>query len=186
MLAMNFILIRQRFKNYLKMRERYGDRLTKDCFLIREQFDVRDPFAISRCKKVKGNTLTRKLIDRAERSLLRKKEVLLPGGNKKRSEIRKDVPIVHGFRKFFTSQLVEADLKTELRWLLEGHNLKGNDSNYVRVSEKSQHKSRGHSEKWNYQYGVLCTCSRGPRQAGQQVRNISWKSSRTRGSYKPI
>ena len=39
-------------------------------------------------------------------------------------------------RKFFTSQLVEADLKTELRWLLEGHNLKGNDSNYVRVSEK--------------------------------------------------
>ena len=50
--------------------------------------------------------------------------------------IKHDIPIAHGFRKFFTSQLVEADLKTELRWLLEGHNLKGNDSNYVRVSEK--------------------------------------------------
>ena len=49
---------------------------------------------------------------------------------------RQTVPILHGFRKFFSSQLVEADLKTELRWLLEGHNLKGNDSNYVRVSEK--------------------------------------------------
>ena len=49
---------------------------------------------------------------------------------------RQTVPILHGFRKFFSSQLVEADLKTELRWLLEGHNLKGNDSNYVRVTEK--------------------------------------------------
>jgi uncharacterized protein YdcH (DUF465 family) len=27
-------------------------------------------------------------------------------------------------------------LKTELRWVLEGHALKGNDSNYARVSEK--------------------------------------------------
>lgn len=67
---------------------------------------------------------------------MRKKDLLVEGSNNKRSEIRKDVPIAHGFRKFFTSQLVEADLKTELRWLLEGHNLKGNDSNYVRVSEK--------------------------------------------------
>jgi len=48
----------------------------------------------------------------------------------------KEEYITYGFRKYFTSQLVEADLKTELRWLLEGHNLKGNDSNYVRVSEK--------------------------------------------------
>jgi hypothetical protein len=44
------------------------------------------------------------------------------------------------FASFFTSQLVEADLKTELRWLLEGHNLKGNDSNYVRLSEKRLHQ----------------------------------------------
>lgn len=47
------------------------------------------------------------------------------------------VPIAHGFRKFFSSQLVEVDLKTELRWLLEGHNLKGNDPAYVRTSEKN-------------------------------------------------
>ena len=46
--------------------------------------------------------------------------------------MRKDVPIAHGFRKFFTTQLVEADLKTELRWLLEGHNLRGNDSHYIK------------------------------------------------------
>ena len=29
-----------------------------------------------------------------------------------------------------------SNLKTELRWLLEGHNLKGNDMSYVRTTEK--------------------------------------------------
>jgi integrase len=122
--------------NYLKMRERYGERLTKDCFLIREQFNIRDPFAISKCKRVKANTLTRKLIDLAERSLIRQKEVLEAGKNS--AAIRKDVPICHGFRKFFSSQLVEAEpnVKPELRWRLEGHGLKANDSAYVKTSEK--------------------------------------------------
>jgi integrase len=121
--------------SYLKMREQYGEKLLPSSYLIREQFDVRDPFKISRCKEVKSSTITKKLTDLAERSLIRQKEVLMKG--KIRSTIRKDVPIAHGFRKFFSSQLVEADVKTELRWLLEGHALKGNDSNYVRVSEKS-------------------------------------------------
>jgi hypothetical protein len=30
--------------NYLNMRERYGEKLIQDSYLIREQFDVRDPF----------------------------------------------------------------------------------------------------------------------------------------------
>jgi len=120
--------------NYLKFREDYGEKLMQDSFLIREQFDIRDPFAISKCKEVKAITISRNLINLAERSGIRQKDALEEG--KHRATIRKDVPIAHGFRKFFTSQLVEADLKTELRWLLEGHNLKGNDSNYVRVSEK--------------------------------------------------
>lgn len=68
--------------------------------------------------------------------MIREKEILVEGSNRKRAEMRKDVPIAHGFRKFFTTQVVEGDLKTELRWLLEGHNLRGNDSHYIRVSEK--------------------------------------------------
>ena len=119
---------------YLNMRSRYGEKLTQDCFLIREQFDVRDQFAISKSQQIKPQTISKKLIDLAERSGLRQKEALQEG--KKCAEIRKDVPIAHGFRKFFTTQLIEADLKTELRWLLEGHNLKGNDSHYIRISEK--------------------------------------------------
>jgi integrase len=119
--------------SYLKMRERYGEKLNTNSFVIREQFDVRDPFAISKCKEVKANTLTGKLIDLAVRAGIRQKELL---EGKPHGTIRNDVPIAHGFRKFFTSQLVKSDLKSELRWLLEGHNLKANDPAYVRTQEE--------------------------------------------------
>ena len=122
--------------NYLAMRSRYGENFSPNSFLIREQFDIRDQFDVLKCKQVKANTISRQLIDLAERSGIRKKEAEVLKENKKRAEIRKDVPIAHGFRKFFSSKLVEADLKTELRWLLEGHNLKGNDPAYVRTTEK--------------------------------------------------
>lgn len=105
-------------QNYLDMRARYGEKLTPDSYLIREQFDVRDP--PKKSKAVKAETLARKLYDLSTRAGIKDK----------------NLPICHGFRKFHSSQLVEADVKTELRWLLEGHKLKGNDSNYVRVSEK--------------------------------------------------
>ena len=32
--------------------------------------------------------------------------------------------------------MIEADIKTEVRWLLEGHDLKGNDKYYVRITEQ--------------------------------------------------
>jgi hypothetical protein len=45
--------------------------------------------------------------------------------------------------EFFSSQLVEAEpnVKPELRWRLEGHGLKANDTAYVKTTEKSlQHE----------------------------------------------
>lgn len=121
--------------NYLDMRSRYGEKLNPNSFLIREQFDIRDSFAIRKPTTIKPISLSNKLRDIAIRAGLRFVEesdikYKHPGS------IRKEVPIAHGFRKFFTTQCIEAVLKTELRWYLEGHNLKGNDSNYVRVSEK--------------------------------------------------
>jgi integrase len=49
--------------SYLKMRERYGEKLNTNSFVIREQFDIRDPFAVSKCKEVKGNTLSSLLLN---------------------------------------------------------------------------------------------------------------------------
>jgi len=102
---------------YLDMRARYGERITENSYLIREQFDVRNP---GKPKGTVANTLYGKLRDLSKRSGIKDK----------------NLPVCNSFRKFFCSQLLASDLKTELRWLLEGHNLKGNDSSYVRVSEK--------------------------------------------------
>jgi integrase len=122
--------------DYLDMRSRYGEKLNPNSYLIREQFDIRDQFAIKnpRVTPMAMNSITHKIRDIAIRVGLRYPEksdnIRLAGS------IRKEVAIAHGFRKFFTTQLIEADVKTELRWLLEGHKLKANDSNYVRTSDK--------------------------------------------------
>ena len=70
--------------------------------------------------------MTTKLVDLAIRSGLRKKKISLEGNEKHLGSLfRKDVMIAHGFRKFFTTQLVDLNINPELRWLLQGHNLKG-------------------------------------------------------------
>ena len=103
--------------NYLDMRARYGEKLNDESFLIREQFDVRCP---GKPRPIKRHTIQYKLYDLAARAGVDKK----------------DVAVCHGYRKFFTTQMVDADAKTELRWLLEGHSLKANDNSYVKPSEQ--------------------------------------------------
>ena len=121
--------------DYLGMRSRYGEKLDGQSYLIRDQFDIRDPFVISKPTTIKSISLSNKIRDIAIRAGLRSVEEF-DKTEKHPGSLRKEVPIAHGFRKFFTTQLIESDLKTELRWLLEGHNLKANDGNYVRTSEK--------------------------------------------------
>jgi integrase len=126
---------------YLDVRTRYGEKLNENSLLIREQFDTRDSFAIRKpiSRPLCTSSMKYLLRDIAIRAGLRTVEQVYDTEIKKKKyagSIRKEVPIAHGFRKFFTTQLIESDLKTELRWLLEGHNLKGNDSNYIRTTEK--------------------------------------------------
>lgn len=79
------------------MRKRYGEKLTADSFVIREQFDIRDP--PKKSKAVKAETLARKIYDLSTRSGIRDKEL----------------PICHSFRKFFTTQLVNTRINPEIR-----------------------------------------------------------------------
>jgi integrase len=114
---------------YLDFRKRYGEKITNDSFLFVKKFNI----------DFKGPRKGRQFSTRSLHSIIEQniRNSGLRKANPKNTPFKRQiVPILHGFRKFFSSQLVEADLKTELRWLLEGHNLKGNDSNYVRVTEK--------------------------------------------------
>jgi integrase len=122
--------------NYLAMRKRYGEKFSATSFLIREQFDIRDPFAISKCQKTVSNTLVNKIIDLAERSGIRKKVVLPKEENKKHlgGSYRKEVAICHGFRKFFTTELIRKKVNPEIREMLLGHKI-GLASAYYRPAE---------------------------------------------------
>ncbi|HEY7110479.1 MAG TPA: tyrosine-type recombinase/integrase [Nitrososphaeraceae archaeon] len=117
---------------YLDMRRRYGEKLTPDSPLIREQFDIRDQFAAISPKMVKTQTLSRSITRLAERAGIRERTPLKEG--QKSGEIRKTVPRAHGFRKAYTTFTVNSKMDPIKRKMLEGHNI-GIDSHYYKPSE---------------------------------------------------
>ena len=108
--------------SYLDMRSRYGEKLTDNSPLIREQFDIRDKFAIPVAKGIGRSALIWKLEDIARRSGVRTMQV----------------PIAHGFRKFYTNQLIKSNVKAEVRLRLEGHSI-GITDHYWRPSEEDMY-----------------------------------------------
>ena len=101
------------------MRSRYGEKLNDDSYLIREQFDVRCP---AKPKQFKREALQYKLYDLCKRCGIDKK----------------DIAIAHGFRKFFTTQLVNSKVNPEIREMLLGHKI-GLASAYYRPTEQEMH-----------------------------------------------
>ena len=87
---------------YLQMRHRFGEVITKDSPLIREQFDKKDQFAIAHSRRVKEPALARKLTDLAEATGIRARIQLTEG--QKAVSIRKGIPVCNGFRRFFSAQ----------------------------------------------------------------------------------
>ena len=107
--------------SYIDMRSRYGEKINDDSFLIREQFDVRDKFASGKCKAIGREVLQWKLREIA-----------------RRSNMSKQVPIAHGFRKFFTTQLINSEVNPEVREMLLGHKI-GLASCYYRPTQEKMY-----------------------------------------------
>ena len=112
--------------SYLEFRVRRGEKITGDSYLIVKQFGVKnedftgEPFNF--------NSL---------RSLLQD-YILISGIRKVDHENRykrKQIPIFHGFRKFFTKQLVDSKLNPEIREMLLGHKI-GLASCYYRPTQQ--------------------------------------------------
>lgn len=91
-------------ETYLEMRKRYGENITSNTLLIREQFDVRNP---GKPKEMNRNIIMKKIVDLCNRAGIDKS----------------DIPACHGFRKFFTTQLVNARINPEIREMLLGHKI---------------------------------------------------------------
>jgi site-specific recombinase XerD len=119
---------------YLKMRERYGEVITNKSPLIREQFDRRDPWAAAHAKFVTASVLTKKLVAMAEAVGIRTKSQLAKG--QKAASVLQAIPVCNGMRRFYSTTLVDSEVNTEKRWLLEGHMLKRNDPSYVHETKE--------------------------------------------------
>ena len=105
--------------DYLDMRSRYGEMLTGESLLIREQFDIRDQFQIRNPRQIKRDAIQWMI-----------KDIV------KRSGVGKDVMLAHGFRKFFTTQLVNSKVNPEIREMLLGHKIGLASSYYKPTSDE--------------------------------------------------
>jgi integrase len=118
--------------SYLEFRQTSGEKLNKDSYLIRDQFDIRDIEQIrNRSKPIKYNTL--KVILGT---------VLIKAGvravDHTSSHNRKEVARAHGFRKFFTTELIHAEINPEIREMLLGHKI-GLTGAYYRPTEQKMY-----------------------------------------------
>lgn len=106
--------------SYIDIRLRYGEKITDDSYLIREQFDIRNP---GKPRHLTPNAFIRKLIDLSNKCGIRNYQV----------------PLAHGFRKFFTTQLINSKVNPEIREMLLGHRI-GLASAYYRPTEQEMYE----------------------------------------------
>jgi integrase/recombinase XerD len=98
---------------YLDFRQRRGERITQDSYLIVRKFSLKTE---GKGKPFRGRALWAILEDCISNCGLREIDHLNPFK-------RKQVPIFHGLRKFMTKQLVDSKLNPEIREMLLGHKI---------------------------------------------------------------
>jgi integrase len=114
---------------YLDYRGRCGEKLTDDSYLIREEFDINDLEQIKkRSRTISSSTIGNSLLVYLLKTGLRDL-------NRQSQFTRKPIPLLHGFRKFFTTQLVNSKLNPEIREMLLGHKI-GLASCYYRPTDE--------------------------------------------------
>lgn len=94
--------------SYLKYRERYGEKLTPESCLFREQFNTEDPFDCANPKYMSVKGLSKLVADRAIRCGVMQKTSLLEG--EKFGKRRNKVFRTGGFRKFLTSSMESVEV----------------------------------------------------------------------------
>ena len=125
---------RQVLDAYLDYRIRSGEKLNEDAPLIRKQFDINDLEQVRKQRKpIALNTLNVVLDHHLQRCGLRTVNHVHVESNDNNGN-RKSVARAHGFRKFFTTQLINAKVNPEIREMLLGHSI-GLASAYYRPTE---------------------------------------------------
>jgi integrase len=127
--------------NYLEYRQRYGEKLTPNAPLIREMFDRDDQLKARNPKPLKRFGVITLIRDLLRKAGIQEVHHLTEGGELKTSgQVRKDIPLHHGFRKFFNTALMNSDVHPSFKKLLMGHSVQLDEVYYDKGSEKSTAK----------------------------------------------
>ena len=124
--------------SYLKYRTISGESIGSESPLIREQFNREDGLKIRHPKSVNLGNLSSLLIDVTNKAGIRKHEIQTEGSI--HGQHRKSVPLAHGFRRFFNTALMNADVHPSFKKLLMGHSVQLDEVYYDKGSEKSRVK----------------------------------------------
>lgn len=124
--------------SYLSYRERSGEKIAPNTPLIREQFDKDDIFKIKYPRQVLLGTISKILSEKFIQAGIREVEHIKE--NQTMGQSRKEIPLIHGFRKFFKTALMNSDVHPSFKKLLMGHSVELDEVYYDKNSDKSQVK----------------------------------------------
>jgi hypothetical protein len=106
--------------DYLNYRKQYGEKLTPESPLLREQFDKTDILSVTNTKPLSHNTVA-VVVHQALVGAALTKPVELAEEKTNLYKLRYDVMQSHGFRKFFFTNLVRSGVEAIAREYLMGH-----------------------------------------------------------------
>lgn len=121
--------------SYLECRRGYGETITPNSPLIRDEFDRNDILHIKHPRHISVKTLTRLVDNLLVASGIRKKEPLVKGQQTPLIR-RKDAMLTHAFRKYVNTAMIRADLRSLNKELMLGHRSSiGLENSYYRPDD---------------------------------------------------
>ena len=123
---------------YLQYRERCGEKLRPESPLIREQFARHDALKVRHPYPTNLGNMVCLVAETLIKSGIRQRDHLTE--NQTPGKARKEIPLNHGFRKFFNTALMNADVHPSFKKLLMGHSVQLDEVYYDKGSDKSRAK----------------------------------------------
>ena len=109
-------------QNYIQYRKRYGEELKPNSPLVREQFDISDIEAAKNAKSIAHATIKTHIHKLLYRSGIRKKEnIVTKKGERHTNGDGVINSLSHGLRKFYRTQLFNAEIDPLIAEILTGH-----------------------------------------------------------------
>ena len=122
----------------MQYRERCGEKLRPDSPLIREQFARHDTLKVRHPYPTNLGNMVSLVAETLIKAGIRQRDHMTE--NQSRGKTRKEIPLNHGFRKFFNTALMNADVHPSFKKLLMGHSVQLDEVYYDKGSDKSRAK----------------------------------------------